>query len=131
MNSEAGKNGRSRRKGFAVALTATAVVAGILIPSGAAFAGSDSRTCSSGRSANGSSTSTYAATTTPGLDYCGAARARALYVAYPGSPTYYSGWATNNGTAIAQPGNQVVGGQHSVNNPAPAYTGSFPFSTSS
>jgi hypothetical protein len=114
---------------MAVSAVIVAIAAGLVLPASAASAnGTGSKTCAYGVSANGSSNRSYAATSTPGT-VCGSAKARALYQTYSGSPVYYSSWVSSAGTAIANPGNTVVGGNHHLTDPAPAYIGNFPFST--
>lgn len=118
-----------RRRGIVMGALSAVVAAGLVLPASAATAnGTGSKTCAYGVSANGSSNRSYAATSTPG-SVCGSAKARALYQTYSGSPVYYSSWVSSSGTAIANPGNTVVGGNHDLSNPAPAYYGNFPFST--
>lgn len=54
--------------------------------------------------------------------YCGTAKVRLLYKTYSNSPTYFTPWQTSKETATAKnPGNIVLGGQHGVSKPAPAY----------
>ena len=77
----------------------------------------------------GTSTSTYASTSKNGNPYCGDAGVRALYTTYSGSPVYYTSWKYGSTYVYSSPGNTVVGGQHDVTSPAPAYAANFPFSS--
>jgi hypothetical protein len=112
-----------------IALSVAGATALAVLPAMPASAiGSKSVTCMQDRSVNGASQSNRATTSTPGVNYCGYARTRALYQQYPGGPSAYTSWTQSTTVAISSPGNPVLGGQHSVTNPVPVY-GGFPFGT--
>lgn len=117
---------RATRQAGAI-VAALTIAAAVTVPASSAMA--DTRTCAKDFSVNGSHNTAQAATSSPGVDLCGSARVRALYQTYPGSQVYYANWIVDPNTAISNPGNTVVGGNHDVTDPAPFYASSFPFST--
>lgn len=119
--------GRRAARQTGALVAALTIVAAVTIPTSSAMA--ETRTCAKDLSVIGSHNTTQAATSTPGVNLCGSARTRALYQTYPGSPVYYAEWVIDPNTAISNPGNTVVGGNHDVTNPAPPYASNFPFST--
>lgn len=85
--------------------------------------------CTHQSTATGNSTSGAGGFTTNG-GVCGKAKVRLMYYTYTGSPLYYTGWTVASSTAIRQhPGNIVIGGNHGVDDPAPAYSSARDFNS--
>ena len=110
----------------AACVTAVALIA---LPGSSASANGDwAEECVYHVTTNGGSHQGTGGYTTSGGN-CGTQSVRVGYKTYSGSPVYWTSWKTGQTYISYNPGNTIVGGQHKSNDPAPAYAGSFPFST--
>lgn len=111
------------------AVLAAGLVAASLMTAGPAMAGQDKFLCVSDMYVAGASYSSGAYTTKPDAGRCGSVGARAFYQLYSGSPIYYAAWSYGSYQATSQPGNTILGGNHTTTSPYSGYAGNFPFST--
>lgn len=108
-----------------------AAAAGLIFASSvpASALGSTYRDCTGDQQVNAySSASNGGFTASAG--YCGRNKARLFYQIYSGSATYYTAWKYGSQTAfVSNPGNLVRGGNHGVDDPAPAFPGAKNFNS--
>jgi hypothetical protein len=116
--------------------SALALIVGIQVLGSlpATATGTSYKNCAQGLSVTGKSSQALggqtASPTNPNPKLgCGDARVQVRYQAYPGSPTYTSGWHAASGIVTFHPGGTILGALHDCGYKAGAFSGGWPFTT--